>query len=58
MFVYSGDFSINTLEGSHFWHLLGNNQGRREPVENNAQYIHHLVPGTRIIVNVRNPIDR
>ncbi|XP_052783018.1 carbohydrate sulfotransferase 15-like [Mya arenaria] len=48
----TGDFSINTLEGSHFWQYLGNNKGKMEPIENNPQYIYHMFHGTRIILSM------
>lgn len=54
----SGDASINTLEGSHFWRYLGANIGHDEPVENNPEYIYHLNKEARILINIRNPVDR
>ncbi|XP_053403110.1 carbohydrate sulfotransferase 15-like [Mercenaria mercenaria] len=50
--------SVNTFEGAHFWPYLGSNVGHDEPVENNAEYIYHMNSQARILINVRNPVDR
>ncbi|KAL4219800.1 hypothetical protein ACF0H5_020212 [Mactra antiquata] len=56
--LITGEASINTITGAHAWQNLGNNVGEDAPVENNPEYIYHLYNETRILINIRNPVDR
>lgn len=54
----TGEASVTTFEGAHDWPILEGNIGKDEPVHNNPDYIYHLNPEARILINLRNPIDR
>ena len=54
----SGEASINTIDGCMFWQLMPQNRDKDEPVVNNPEYIYHINPNARILINVRNPVDR
>ncbi|XP_053404995.1 carbohydrate sulfotransferase 15-like [Mercenaria mercenaria] len=56
--LITGDATVFNLQGARRWKYLGQNIGKDEPVENTADYLYHLNSNTRILINVRNPVDR
>ncbi|XP_067651906.1 carbohydrate sulfotransferase 15-like [Haliotis asinina] len=56
--VITGDGSVDVMWDNTFWPMLPGNEGCREPCVTNADIAHHLNPGARIIMSLRNPIDR
>ena len=56
--TFSGEASINTVDGSMFWQIMPENIGQAEPLVNNPEFLYHLNPNVRVLINVRNPVDR
>ena len=54
----AGDASASTLWDNDFWNILPGNADLSEPELLIAHYIHHMTPKVKIIVILRNPIDR
>ena len=52
------DGSASTLWDNFPWRSLPGNENKTEPVVLNAHHIRHLTPGVKILVILRNPIDR
>ncbi|RUS85360.1 hypothetical protein EGW08_006903, partial [Elysia chlorotica] len=53
-----GDGSVSTLWCNDDWWKNPENCGLLEPRYTNAHHIHRLIPQARIIVILRNPVDR
>ncbi|XP_046585351.1 carbohydrate sulfotransferase 15-like [Haliotis rubra] len=56
--MVTGEGSVDIMWDNHLWQDLPRNSKCTEPCLTNADYIHHLNPGTKIIVALRNPVDR
>ncbi|XP_060601280.1 carbohydrate sulfotransferase 15-like [Ruditapes philippinarum] len=56
--VIFGDCSASTLWDNDYWTILPEFRNLSEPLYTNADYIHHLNPNAKIIVMLRNPVER
>ncbi|ESO98385.1 hypothetical protein LOTGIDRAFT_214000 [Lottia gigantea] len=56
--LITGDASASTLWDNDEWWSLKENCGATEPRFTNADYIHHFLPHAKIIVILRDPVDR
>ncbi|GFN84158.1 sulfotransferase [Plakobranchus ocellatus] len=54
----TGDASVSTLWSNDDWWKNPENCGLTEPRYTNAHHVHKLLPHARIIVILRNPVDR
>lgn len=54
----TSDASASTLWDNDFWNRLPGNANLSEPDLLIAHYIHHMTPSSKIIVILRNPVDR
>ncbi|XP_048253994.1 carbohydrate sulfotransferase 15-like isoform X1 [Haliotis rufescens] len=54
----TGDATPGYFSYNDFWDMLPGNEGCTEPCVTNADIIHHLNPGAKIILSLRNPTDR
>ncbi|CAI9718645.1 carbohydrate sulfotransferase 15-like [Octopus vulgaris] len=54
----TSDSSASTLWDNDFWRSFPGNANLDEPELLNAHYIHHFTPDIKIIVLLRNPIER
>lgn len=54
----TSDASASTLWDNDFWNRLPGNANQSEPDLLIAHYIHHMTPNIKVIVILRNPIDR
>ncbi|XP_053376826.1 carbohydrate sulfotransferase 15-like [Mercenaria mercenaria] len=57
-FVYLGDGSFDTIFDNKFWRLLPGNERQTEPALTNANYVHRINPNMKIIVLLREPVER
>ena len=57
-FFIAGDGSTTNIYYNDFWPVMPGNLNKTEPVYTNPDYIHHFNPNAKIIMSVRNPIDR
>ncbi|XP_071098167.1 carbohydrate sulfotransferase 15-like [Haliotis cracherodii] len=56
--MVTGEGSVDIMWDNHLWQELPRNNKCTDPCFTNADYVHHLNPGTKIIVALRNPVDR
>lgn len=56
--VITGDGSVSTLWCNDDWWKNPENCGLMEPRYTNAHHVHRLIPQAKIIVILRNPVDR
>lgn len=56
--IFLGDCSASTMWDNDVWFILPGNSNCSEPRIIHADYIRHLVPDTKIIVLLREPISR
>ena len=54
----TGEASASTLWDMSYWAELPENNGLNEPKYLTAQYIKRILPDIKIIVILRNPVDR
>ncbi|KAK3796013.1 hypothetical protein RRG08_063398 [Elysia crispata] len=54
----TGDGSVSTLWSNDDWWKNPENCGLSEPRYTNAHHVHKLIPQAKIIVILRNPVDR
>ncbi|KAK3610592.1 hypothetical protein CHS0354_009040 [Potamilus streckersoni] len=56
--LITGEASVDTIFDNKRWSQLPGNQGCNEPVITTADFLRHLMPDTRLIVVMRNPVER
>ncbi|KAK6186463.1 hypothetical protein SNE40_008498 [Patella caerulea] len=56
--IITGDASVSTLWDNDEWWRLKENCGHTEPKYTNANYVHHFLPNAKIIIVLRDPVDR
>ncbi|ELT90468.1 hypothetical protein CAPTEDRAFT_222727 [Capitella teleta] len=56
--LVTGEASASTLWDNRVWKHFPENQGLSEPRMLIAQHLHHFQPQAKIIVIIRNPVDR
>ncbi|KAL3846536.1 hypothetical protein ACJMK2_017515 [Sinanodonta woodiana] len=54
----TGEGSVNTMPINDEWFQLPENANLREPKFTNADHVHHVVPHIKIIVMIRDPVER
>ncbi|KAK3598413.1 hypothetical protein CHS0354_005507 [Potamilus streckersoni] len=54
----TGEGSSNTMPINDEWFQLPENANLREPKYTNADHVHHLIPQIKIIVMIRDPVER
>ena len=55
---FSGDGSTHDLAGNVGWKLIPQNQGLKEPQFITPHLIRHMNPDVKIIVILRDPVER
>ncbi|KAL3846538.1 hypothetical protein ACJMK2_017517 [Sinanodonta woodiana] len=54
----TGEGSSNTMPINDEWFQLPENSNLREPKYTNADHVHHLIPQIKIIIMIRDPVER
>ncbi|KAK2180939.1 hypothetical protein NP493_419g02005 [Ridgeia piscesae] len=56
--VVTGEASASTFWDMSYWRMMPENRGCDEPQYMTAHYVKHILPDVKIMVILRNPIDR
>lgn len=56
--VYLGEGTVDVSFDNSHWRQLPGNEGCNEPVYTNPHFLRHIVPNVKLIVMMRNPVDR
>ena len=54
----AGEASVDTVFDTPRWQYLPENENCPEPRITNANYVHRLMPNLKVILLLRNPVDR
>lgn len=56
--IITGEASVSVMWENDDWFHLPENEGQEEPKYTNSDYVRHLLPNVKIIVILRNPVER
>ncbi|XP_041376362.1 carbohydrate sulfotransferase 15-like [Gigantopelta aegis] len=56
--MVTGEGTSDTMWDNRYWSELPGNENCSSVCVTNADYVHHLTPGAKIIVAVRDPVER
>ena len=57
-FIFAGEASVDTVFDTPRWQYLSENENCPEPKITNANYVYRLMPNLKVILLLRNPVDR